>query len=89
MLSTKADKLRRENLKVDPSLLLASGSRDNTIKLWDVSSGSELHTLKGHCDFVLSIAFSPNGKLLATGGRDSVITLWEVNSRRELISRNA
>ena len=49
----------------------------------------ELHTLKGHSDFVLSIAFSPNGKLLATGGRDSVITLWEVNSRRELISRNA
>ena len=39
--------------------LLASGSQDHTIKLWDVATGRELHTLRGHTDNVWTIAFSP------------------------------
>src|SRR5437763_595449 len=49
---------------------LASGSRDNTIKLWDVATGRELRTLKGHSNSdnsvgftVESVAFSPDGKI--------------------------
>ena len=75
--------------------LLASGSWDGTIKLWDVSTGMEVRTLEGHRSWVLSVAFSPDGKLLASGScgqRDSYygfciqgeIKLWDVSSGREV-----
>ena len=60
--------------------LLASGSSDKTIKLWEVSTGRLLKTLKGHVEDVNSVAFSPDGRLLAGGGDDSVIKLWEVST---------
>ena len=37
-----------------------------TVKVWDVASGRELLTLQGHTGFVLSVAWSPDGKRLAT-----------------------
>ncbi len=46
--------------------LLASGAWDGTIKLWEVESGRELHTLTGHYGNVTSVAFSPDGALLAS-----------------------
>jgi len=64
--------------------LLASGSWDNTIKLWDVANGSEVRTLSGHSAIVHGIAFSPNGKLLASGSEDVTIKLWDVASGAEL-----
>jgi WD40 repeat protein len=60
--------------------LLASGSDDYTIKLWDVATGQEVRTLKGHTYFVLSVAFSPDGRLLASGSGDRTIKLWDVAS---------
>jgi len=67
--------------------LLASGSDDKTIKLWEVATGWELRTLSGHTDWVHAVAFAPDGQLLASGSRDKTIKLWyrwKVNSGREL-----
>jgi len=64
--------------------LLASGSRDNNIKLWDAATGREIRTLQGHSSYVLSVAFSADGKLLASGSGDNTITLWEVATGREI-----
>lgn len=47
--------------------ILASGSADKTVKLWDVATGAELRTLGGSTQEVTSVAFSPDGKVLATG----------------------
>jgi len=63
---------------------LASGSYDNTIKLWRVSDGTLLRTLTGHRDSVLSVAFSPDGQTLASGSWDRTITLWRVSDGRLL-----
>jgi hypothetical protein len=60
--------------------LLASGSADKTIKLWEVASGSLVRTLSGHTNYVKSVAFSPDGRLLASGSADKTIKLWEVAS---------
>jgi WD40 repeat protein len=58
--------------------MLASGSRDKTIKLWDVSAGKEKFTLKGEDKDILSVAFSPNGKILASGSESKALRLWDV-----------
>jgi WD40 repeat protein len=59
--------------------LLASGSDDTTIKLWEVATGREVRTLTGHTDWVRSVAFSPDGRLLASGSNDKTIKLWYVS----------
>jgi GTPase SAR1 family protein len=64
--------------------MLASGSHDNTVRLWEVASGKLLRTLKGHEDFVWSVAFGPAGWMLASGSRDNTVRLWEVASGKLL-----
>lgn len=64
--------------------ILATGSADRTIKLWEVVTGRELRTLTGHTDVANSIAFSADGKMLASGSWDKTIKLWEVDTGREL-----
>ncbi|MCF3622376.1 WD40 repeat domain-containing protein [Planktothrix agardhii] len=63
---------------------LASGSGDNTIKLWDVTTGKEIHTLQGHSSVVSSVSFSPDGKTLASGSDDNTIKLWDVTTGKEI-----
>jgi hypothetical protein len=63
---------------------LASGSADNTIKLWNWRSRKLLQTLEGHANVVLSEAFSPDGQTLASGSADNTIKLWDI-SRGELL----
>jgi WD40 repeat protein len=52
-------------------LTLASGSMDNTIKLWDVATGELKATLKDQTRTVRSAAFSPDGLTLASGNGDN------------------
>ena len=64
--------------------LLASGSRDGAVRLWEVAGGREASTLRGHTEAVSSVAFSPDGNLLASGSRDGTVRLWEVAGGREV-----
>ncbi len=58
--------------------ILASGSHDGTIRLWDVKTGQLLHTLTEYRN-ESGIAFSPNGSTLASGDF-STIRLWDVET---------
>ena len=57
---------------------VASGSRDDTIKLWDMKTGKCIKTLSGRTERVESVCYSPDGKYLASGSWDDTIKLWEV-----------
>jgi LPXTG-site transpeptidase (sortase) family protein len=62
------------------SALLASGGRDNSVRLWSASTGENLMTISGHEDWVTSIAFNADGSLLASGSRDNSIRLWDART---------
>lgn len=55
--------------------ILFSGSSDNTIRIWNVSSGAPIGSLK-HTGIVNSLAISPDGTLLAMGSEDGILRLW-------------
>lgn len=63
--------------------MLASGSWDGTIKLWDVASGTLLWMGK-HTSHVNRVAFAPDGTLLASSGHDATVRLWDVQHGIEL-----
>ncbi|KAK4116056.1 NWD1 protein, partial [Canariomyces notabilis] len=49
------------------SKLVASGSDDKTVKMWDAATGTCMQTLAGHSGLVSSVTFSPDSKLVASG----------------------
>ena len=57
---------------------IASGSGDNTVRLWDAATGQPVgQPLTGHTGAVSSVAFSPDGTRLASGSADDTVRLWD------------
>ena len=63
--------------------MIATGSADRSVRLWDVESGVELQSKRRHKDAVNKLAFSPDGKTLASSSMDNVIRIWRVLERLE------
>jgi serine/threonine protein kinase/WD40 repeat protein len=70
--------------------ILASGSSDESIRLWDTHTWKALGTpLRGHSDEVHAVAFSPTAQLLATGSKDGEVMLWDEKARADKEGRQA
>lgn len=60
--------------------LLASASRDQTIRLWDVTTGYCLKVLRGHTDWVRGVSPSFDGRWLLSVGNDQIARLWDLST---------
>ncbi|KAJ6436219.1 Ankyrin repeat-containing domain protein [Purpureocillium lavendulum] len=58
--------------------MLASASFDDTMRLWDMGTGTPRQTLKSHGGPVMVIALSPDGKIVALASHDGTLRLWDV-----------
>lgn len=65
------------------SKILASGSHDNTIKLWDTDSGDCFQTLHGHQSSINSLVFSHESQLLGSASNDGTVKIWDAQSREQ------
>jgi small GTP-binding protein len=83
MLKGHHDAVRSVSFSPDGSYL-ASASDDETIRLWEVSSGKELRQFRGHQGAVRSASFSPDGKYLASAGFEKAVRLWEATTGKEM-----
>ncbi len=64
--------------------ILVSGSKDQTIKVWNLPRRELVGTLTGHSGRVSSVAISPDGQTLVSGSADQTIKLWDL-PHRELL----
>ena len=63
--------------------LLASGSEDKTVQLWDIEKRIKLATFEGHSGWITAVAFSADGKTLASGDANKIIKLWDIDTHKE------
>jgi WD40 repeat protein len=63
----------------------ASGSSDNTVRIWDLEAGECRATLEGHTKNVMSVAITPDGKRILSGSIDTSVRVWHAGSGRELL----
>ena len=57
---------------------------DTTIQLWNAKTGKEITTFAGHSTQVLSMTFSPDGKIIASGSKDKTVRLWDIHTAQTI-----
>ena len=70
------------------SKFIASGSKDKTIKIWQVDTGKEIMTLEGHSDDITSVAINADNTILASGSKDKTLKLWAFASGKLISTIN-
>jgi WD40 repeat protein len=62
---------------------LASGSYDQTVRLWEVATGREQASFQGHSDQVNAVAFASSGRFLVSASHDRTVRLWDLAHRSQ------
>ncbi len=86
MMNPAAQKNRKNSKPPDTDEIMKNMKVEavGQITLWDVASGTEISSLRGHGKGVTQVAFSNDGRLLASGSSDNTIRIWDMAGRREL-----
>jgi len=67
-------------------LLIATGSWDNTVRLWDATTGAHVSTLHGHGNWIGSVVFTPDSRSVVSASGDGTIRVWDIETARLLFS---
>jgi WD40 repeat protein len=59
--------------------IIATGSQDTSIRLWNADNGKEVTILRGHKGYVDTVAFSPDGKKIVSWAQDGQLLLWDLS----------
>jgi len=59
---------------------VVSGSRDETLKVWDLATGHCRATFKGHTGVVNGVAITPDGKTVVSGSSDNTLRVWDLET---------
>ena len=65
--------------------ILASGSRDRKVELWDVANHQRLSILDDYTDGIIGMAFSADGKKFASTSRDGTAHLWDLDTEKKTV----
>jgi WD40 repeat protein len=68
------------SIAISPDSQLLVTGVEHEICIWEIASGKLLFNHRGHTDWVVTLAFSPNGNILASGSHDGTVRLWDVNT---------
>jgi ribosome assembly protein 4 len=63
---------------------MVTGAGDHTARIWDCDTQTPMLTLKGHTDWVLAVAWCPDGSKVATGSMDNTIRLWDPKTGEQM-----
>src|SRR5687768_5790282 len=85
LASASGDMTDKRDLETFKRGGIAGGIADNTVRIWDVRTGREVRTLRGHELPVGGVAFSNDGRSLTTASGD-LIKVWDVSNGNELRS---
>ncbi|MEZ4284604.1 MAG: hypothetical protein R3B08_07880 [Nitrospira sp.] len=72
---------RRHDIHPDGKMLI-TGSRDNTIRFFEMPTMNEIRVVRGRSGWVRALAVSPDGKVLISAGDDSTIRFWDIATGR-------
>ena len=78
-----ASVIRTLALSADESQV-ATGSEDETVRIWNTRTGTLLSCLRGHENTITSLAFAPDGQRVASGSKDATLRIWAVSAGRLL-----
>jgi WD40 repeat protein len=59
---------------------IVSGSRDATLRIWEVATGQVVSTIEGHSGYVYSVSWSGDGTLIASGLSDKTVKIWNATT---------
>jgi WD40 repeat protein len=62
--------------------ILASGSADKTLKIWNLETLDRVRTYRGHRDYITAVALAAGGKDIASASLDGKVRIWSTRSNR-------
>jgi WD40 repeat protein len=62
---------------------LVTGSRDKSVREWEVTSGKQIRSFQGHMQEVIAVAIRPDGRQVASGSAEGAIRLWDLSASDE------